>query len=81
MFYVLINYVVFVVLFGKFFGWRLFFKYYNMWVFLVGVMVCIVIMFFINWWVVLVIIVIIIVLYKYVDYKKFEVGRSFFMID
>lgn len=77
MFYVFINYVVFVVLFGKLLGWRFFFKYYNMWVFLIGFMVCVVIMFFINWWVVLLIIVIIIVLYKYVDYKKFEVSFDF----
>ena len=44
-------------------------------------MVCIVIMFLINWWAALVTIVIITALYKYVDYKKPEVGRSPSMID
>lgn len=52
-----------------------------MWVSLVGAMVCIVIMFLINWWAALVTIVIIIALYKYVDYKKPEVGSSPSMID
>lgn len=72
--YALINYAVFAASLGKSPGWRPSFKYYNMWVSLVGAMVCIVIMFLINWWAALVTIVIIIALYKYVDYKKPEVN-------
>lgn len=70
--YALINYAVFAASLGKSPGWRPSFKYYNMWVSLVGAMVCVVIMFLINWWAALVTIVIIIALYKYVDYKKPE---------
>lgn len=72
--YALINYAVFAASLGKSPGWRPSFKYYNMWVSLVGAMVCIVIMFLINWWAALLTIVIIIALYKYVDYKKPEVN-------
>ncbi|KAJ7391818.1 hypothetical protein OS493_016107 [Desmophyllum pertusum] len=70
--YALINYAVFAASLGKSPGWRPSFKYYNMWVSLVGAMVCIVIMFLINWWAALVTIAIITALYKYVDYKKPE---------
>ncbi|KAL9968356.1 hypothetical protein ACROYT_G026717 [Oculina patagonica] len=72
--YALINYAVFAASLGKSPGWRPSFKYYNMWVSLMGALVCIVIMFLINWWAALVTIVIIIALYKYVDYKKPEVN-------
>lgn len=75
--YALINYAVFAASLGKSPGWRPSFKYYNMWVSLVGALVCIVIMFLINWWAALLTIVIIIALYKYVDYKKPEVGLGF----
>ena len=75
--YALINYAVFAASLGKSPGWRPSFKYYNMWVSLVGAMVCIVIMFLINWWAALLTIVIIIALYKYVDYKKPEVSLNF----
>lgn len=75
--YALINYAVFAASLGKSPGWRPSFKYYNMWVSLVGAMVCIVIMFLINWWAALLTIVIIIALYKYVDYKKPEVKFHF----
>ena len=68
--YALINYAVFAASLGKSPGWRPSFKYNNMWVSLVGAMVCIVIMFLINCWAALVTIVIIVALYKYVDYKK-----------
>lgn len=72
--YALINYAVFAASLGKSPGWRPSFKWYNMWVSLVGALVCVVIMFLINWWAALVTIVIIIALYKYVDYKKPEVS-------
>lgn len=75
--YALINYAVFAASLGKSPGWRPSFKYYNMWVSLIGSMVCVVIMFLINWWAALLTIVIIIALYKYVDYKKPEVSLDF----
>ena len=75
--YALINYAVFAASLGKSPGWRPSFKYYNMWVSLIGAMVCVVIMFLINWWAALLTIVIIIALYKYVDYKKPEVSLDF----
>ena len=75
--YALINYAVFAASLGKSPGWRPSFKYYNMWVSLVGALVCVVIMFLINWWAALLTIVIIIALYKYVDYKKPEVSLHF----
>ena len=72
--FALINYAVFAASLGKSLGWRPSFKYFYVWVSLVGAMVCIVIMFLINWWAALVTIVIIVALYKYVDYKKPDVS-------
>lgn len=51
-------------------GWRPSFKYYNMWVSLVGAILCCVVMFVINWWAALVTLLIILALYIYVCYKK-----------
>lgn len=79
--YALINYAVFAASLGKSPGWRPSFKYYNMWVSLIGALVCVVIMFLINWWAALLTIVIIIALYKYVDYKKPEVSFYCFISD
>lgn len=72
--YALINYAVFAASLARSPGWRPSFKYYNMWASLVGAMLCVAIMFLINWWAALVSIVIVTALYKYVDYKKPEVG-------
>lgn len=51
-------------------GWRPSFKYYNMWVSLVGAILCCVVMFVINWWAALLTNVIVLGLYIYVSYKK-----------
>ncbi|XP_066916127.1 solute carrier family 12 member 2-like [Clytia hemisphaerica] len=72
--YALINYSVFAASLGRSPGWRPSFKYYNMWLSLLGCFLCIGIMFLINWWAALVTIVIIMTLYKYVDYKKPEIN-------
>lgn len=72
--YALINYSVFAASLGRSPGWRPSFKYYNMWLSLLGCVVCVGIMFLINWWAALVTIVIVMTLYKYVDYKKPEIN-------
>ena len=74
--YALINYSVFAASLGRSPGWRPSFKYYNMWLSLLGCFLCIGIMFLINWWAALVTIIIIMTLYKYVDFKKPQVSRS-----
>ena len=74
--YALINYAVFEASLGRSPGWRPSFKYYNMWVSLLGALLCIVMMFLINWWAALVTIVIVIVLYKYVDFTKPQVRKK-----
>lgn len=51
-------------------GWRPAFKYYNMWVSLVGAILCCIVMFVINWWAALLTYVIVLGLYIYVTYKK-----------
>lgn len=51
-------------------GWRPSFKYYNMWVSLVGAILCCVVMFVINWWAALLTNGIVLGLYIYVSYKK-----------
>ena len=74
--YALINYSVFAASLGKSPGWRPAFRFYNMWLSLLGCVVCVGIMFLINWSAALVTIVIVMALYKYVDYKKPEVSAQ-----
>ena len=76
--YALINYAVFAASFGQSPGWQPSFKYYNMWVSLIGALLCVAIMFLISWWAALVTILIVCALYKYVDYKKPEVNIGCF---
>ena len=71
--YALINYAVFAASLGRSPGWRPSFKYYNMWVSLLGALLCMAMMFLINWWAALVTIVIVMILYKYVDFTKPQV--------
>ncbi|XP_015748716.1 PREDICTED: solute carrier family 12 member 2-like [Acropora digitifera] len=72
--YALINYAVFAASLGRSPGWRPSFKYYNMWVSLLGALLCIAMMFLIEWWAALVTIVLVIVLYKYIDFTKPQVN-------
>ena len=74
--YALINYAVFAASVGRSPGWRPSFKYYNMWVSLLGALLCIAMMFLIKWWAALVTIVIVIVLYKYIDFTKPQVRKK-----
>ncbi|MGH0176816.1 UNVERIFIED_CONTAM: hypothetical protein FKN15_078043 [Acipenser sinensis] len=72
--YALINFSVFHASLAKSPGWRPGFKYYNMWVSLVGAIMCCAVMFVINWWAALVTYVIVLALYIYVTYKKPDVN-------
>ncbi|KAL9968204.1 hypothetical protein ACROYT_G026551 [Oculina patagonica] len=72
--YALINYAVFAASLARSPGWRPSFKYYNMWVSLLGALLCIAMMFLINWWSALLTIVIVMILYKYVDFTKPQVN-------
>lgn len=72
--YALINYAVFAASLSRSPGWRPSFKYYNMWVSLLGAMLCIAMMFLINWWAALLTIFIVLMLYKYVDFTKPKVN-------
>lgn len=51
-------------------GWRPGYKYYNMWLSLMGALLCCVVMFVINWWAALLTYAIEILLYIYVTVKK-----------
>ena len=51
-------------------GWRPAYKYYNMWLSLLGALLCCVVMFVINWWAALATLLIVLALYIYVSYKK-----------
>lgn len=51
-------------------GWRPAYKFYNMWLSLLGALLCCVVMFVINWWAALLTFGIEILLYIYVTVKK-----------
>uniref|UniRef100_A0AAQ4R1G8 Solute carrier family 12 member 2 n=1 Tax=Gasterosteus aculeatus aculeatus TaxID=481459 RepID=A0AAQ4R1G8_GASAC len=72
--YALINFSVFHASLANSPGWRPSFKYYNMWVSLVGAILCCVVMFVINWWAALMTNVIVLGLFIYVSYKKPDVN-------
>ncbi|XP_005240430.3 solute carrier family 12 member 2 [Falco peregrinus] len=72
--YALINFSVFHASLAKSPGWRPAFKYYNMWISLVGAVLCCIVMFVINWWAALLTYVIVLGLYIYVTYKKPDVN-------
>nr|XP_033784861.1 solute carrier family 12 member 2 [Geotrypetes seraphini] len=72
--YALINFSVFHASLAKSPGWRPAFKYYNMWISLIGALLCCGVMFVINWWAALLTYVIVIGLFIYVTYKKPDVN-------
>ncbi len=51
-------------------GWRPAFRYYSMWLSLIGAVVCLAVMFVINWWCALITLACVAVLYIYVHYQK-----------
>lgn len=68
--YALINFSCFHASWAKSPGWRPAYKYYNMWLSLLGALLCCVVMFVINWWVALITYGIELLLYVYVTVKK-----------
>ncbi|XP_053318624.1 solute carrier family 12 member 2-like [Spea bombifrons] len=72
--YALINFSCFHASLAKSPGWRPAFKYYNLWVSLVGAILCCGVMFLINWQAALLTCVVVLSLYIYVTYKKPDVN-------
>ncbi|XP_047219699.1 solute carrier family 12 member 1 [Girardinichthys multiradiatus] len=72
--YALINFSCFHASYAKSPGWRPAYKYYNMWMSLLGALLCCVVMFVINWWAALLTYGIEILLYIYVTVKKPDVN-------
>uniref|UniRef100_A0A7N6BZR7 Solute carrier family 12 member 1 n=1 Tax=Anabas testudineus TaxID=64144 RepID=A0A7N6BZR7_ANATE len=72
--YALINFSCFHASYAKSPGWRPAYKYYNMWLSLLGAVLCCVVMFVINWWAALLTYGIEILLYIYVTVKKPDVN-------
>uniref|UniRef100_A0A3Q0SX90 Solute carrier family 12 member 1 n=1 Tax=Amphilophus citrinellus TaxID=61819 RepID=A0A3Q0SX90_AMPCI len=68
--YALINFSCFHASYAKSPGWRPAYKYYNMWLSLVGAVLCCAVMFVINWWAALLTYGIEFLLYIYVLVKK-----------
>lgn len=57
-------------LLAVFVGWRPAFRYYSMWMSLLGALLCIAVMFIMNWWTALITFVIVCALFVYVHYSK-----------
>ncbi|XP_035508413.1 solute carrier family 12 member 1 isoform X2 [Morone saxatilis] len=72
--YALINFSCFHASYAKSPGWRPGYKYYNMWLSLLGALLCCVVMFVINWWAALLTYAIELLLYIYVTVKKPDVN-------
>ncbi|KAM4592543.1 solute carrier family 12 member 1 [Odontesthes bonariensis] len=72
--YALINFSCFHASYAKSPGWRPAYKYYNMWLSLLGALLCCAVMFVINWWAALLTYGIEILLYLYVTVKKPDVN-------
>ncbi|XP_034050087.1 solute carrier family 12 member 1 [Thalassophryne amazonica] len=72
--YALINFSCFHASYAKSPGWRPAYKYYNMWLSLMGAILCCAVMFVINWWAALLTYVIEFLLYIYVTVKKPDVN-------
>ncbi|PVD19309.1 hypothetical protein C0Q70_19796 [Pomacea canaliculata] len=68
--YALINYSCFDASLANSPGWRPAFGYYNMWLSLLGALVCLAVMFIINWWTALITFSVISALFVYVHYSK-----------
>ncbi|XP_072237016.1 solute carrier family 12 member 1 [Leuresthes tenuis] len=72
--YALINFSCFHASYAKSPGWRPAYRFYNMWLSLLGALLCCVVMFVINWWAALLTYGIEILLYVYVTVKKPDVN-------
>ncbi|XP_071170441.1 solute carrier family 12 member 2-like isoform X2 [Mytilus edulis] len=72
--YTLINYAVFDASLARSPGWRPAFRYYSMWISLLGALLCTTVMFIINWWTALVTFAVIVALFVYVHHIKPDVN-------
>ncbi|GAB0099647.1 bumetanide-sensitive sodium-(potassium)-chloride cotransporter [Sergentomyia squamirostris] len=72
--YTLINFSTFHASFAKSIGWRPTFKYYNMWLSLLGTVLCVSVMFLISWATALLTFAVCIALYLIVHYRKPDVN-------
>jgi solute carrier family 12 (sodium/potassium/chloride transporter), member 2 len=72
--YTLINFSTFHASLVKPIGWRPTFQYYNMWLSLVGAVLCVAVMFLISWATALLTFACVIALYLVVSYRKPEVN-------
>ncbi|XP_041034349.1 solute carrier family 12 member 1 isoform X2 [Carcharodon carcharias] len=72
--YALINFSCFHASYSKTPGWRPAFRFYNMWVSLLGTVLCCAVMFVINWWAAVITVAIVLFLNIYVIYNKPEVN-------
>lgn len=72
--YALINFSCFHASWAKSPGWRPAYKFYNMWLSLLGALLCCAVMFVINWWAALLTYGIELLLYIYVTVKKPDVN-------
>ncbi|XP_030372574.1 bumetanide-sensitive sodium-(potassium)-chloride cotransporter isoform X2 [Scaptodrosophila lebanonensis] len=72
--YMLINFSTFHASLAKPVGWRPTFKYYNMWLSLVGAALCVAVMFLISWGTALITFGVVLALYLIVAYRKPDVN-------
>ena len=72
--YCLINFSCFHASFAKSLGFRPSFKYYNMWISLIGAVLCIIVMFMTNWPAALITFLIIAALYLWIKHRKPDVN-------
>ncbi|XP_022331098.2 solute carrier family 12 member 2-like isoform X2 [Crassostrea virginica] len=72
--YALINYSCFDASLANSPGWRPAFRYYSMWMSLLGALLCIAVMFIMNWWTALITFVIVCAIFVYVHYSKPDVN-------
>nr|XP_022904226.1 bumetanide-sensitive sodium-(potassium)-chloride cotransporter [Onthophagus taurus] len=68
--YMLINFSTFHASLAKPVGWRPTFKYYNMWLSLLGAIMCVLVMFLISWWTALITFAAVLALYLIVSIRK-----------
>ncbi|KAI0228687.1 Solute carrier family 12 member 2 [Lamellibrachia satsuma] len=72
--YALINYSCFDASLAKSPGWRPAFRYYSMWMSLLGAVICLGVMFVISWYTALLTLGVVATLYTYVHYRKPDVN-------
>ncbi|XP_055947587.1 solute carrier family 12 member 3-like [Argiope bruennichi] len=72
--YCLINFSCFHASFARSPGFRPSFKYYNLWLSLLGAILCLSVMFIMNWWAALVTFALVLGLYIYIYYRKPDVN-------